>query len=580
MIDQIVHRSLQWPRKCKVSFSNNILSIPLPCIFRAMADKIYSVVIGDVNGSLCEVFGKLTTLHKKQNFAFAIIAGNLFADPATSSDEQNQQVAKLLQGAIEIPLTTYFALGRRSLPSAALDKLESNAGELCPNLIALGRKISIKTSTGFRIVSIGGEHTESSDEPSSLYSSVYSDHDSETVAKGISDADLLITSDWPSEIRDGSKSQYPGKFPTGVPSVASLCTAVKPKYHFSTSESFFEREPFFHNGTSPKCITRFLSLAPFGNTEKQKWVYAFSLEPSALQPPSLPPGCTASPFTNSKKRKLDTQQDSYNSFRYSNGNGGAHHEPDRGRHKRQRNQPPPTPDQCYFCLSNPACETHMIGSIGSEMYSTIAKGPLSTRTTFPSLGFPGHILLIPLQHSPTISSIPEESARVTTVNELQRYRSALQDMLVAKSKGEDGRSKLGSVTWEISRASGVHLHWQFLPVPVDQVQRGLVEAAFDVEAENSSYPKFAKSAAEITEAEEGDYFKVMIWSEALRKDMVLPLDHGFRFDLQFGRRVLGKLLGLEKRTHWRDCGQTKAEEEADALDFKEAFKAFDFSLDE
>merc|ERR1712070_287482 len=133
--------------------------------------------------------------------------------------------------------------------------------------------------------------------------------------------------------------------------------------------------------------------------------------------------------------------------------------------------------------------------------------------------------------------------------------------------------------WEISRAGGVHLHWQFLPVPIDLIQRGLVEAGFEVEAENSEgYPKFAKSHGEMEQAEEGDFLKIMIWSESLRKEMVLPIDKSFRFDLQFPRRVMGKLLGLQQRAHWKDCPQTHAEEEADAQALKEVFKPFDFSL--
>lgn len=50
-----------------------------------------------------------------------------------------------------------------------------------------------------------------------------------------------------------------------------------------------------------------------------------------------------------------------------------------------------------------------------------------------------------------------------------------------------------------------------------------------------------------------------------------------RFDPQFGRRVLAKLLGLEKRIIWRDCQQTDVEETADADVFKKAYAEFDFS---
>ncbi|KAK4539321.1 hypothetical protein LTR36_000783 [Oleoguttula mirabilis] len=542
-----------------------------------MASKI--VILGDINGKLSEVFGKLTTLHSKQNFAFALIAGNLFADPDTATDDDNQELVKLLQGSISVPLPTYFALGRRALPAAVTEKLESSLGELCPNLTVLGRKVSIKTSEGFRLVAVGGQHVDITDEPMSQYTATYKDTDAAAATKGLVDADILLTSDWPANVRDGANAQYVGDAPAGVQSISDLCTALKPRYHFSISDTFYEREPFFHDGPSPRSVTRFLSLAPYGNASKQKWIYAFSLEPSA-PPPSLGAGITASPFTATRKRKLVSQEDNYNNFRYANGSGDAPYERGGGRGKRQRYQPPPKPDECFFCLSNKNCETHMIASIGSDVYLTIAKGSLPLRSTFPSLNFPGHILLIPLQHSPTMSAIADKEARQSTVTEMQRYRGALQSMLVAKSKGEDGRSQLGAVTWEISRSSGVHLHWQFMPVPVDLIQRGLVEAAFDVEAENSTYPKFVKSYKDMEEAEEGDFLKVMIWSESLRKEMVLPLDKSFRFDLQFGRRVLGKLLGLEKRAHWKDCAQSQAEEEADAAAFKEAFKAFDFSLEE
>lgn len=553
--------------------------IPYFMINVAMLTPKYSVVLGDINGRLSEVFGKLKGLHAKQSFGFAIIAGNLLTDPETATEAENEAITKLIEGTIEVPLPTYFTLGRRNLPRAVIEKLESNDGELCPNLFVLGRKARVNTSDGFKIVAVSGVHREDdNDEPMSQYAATYTDKDA-TVAKGYNDADILVTSDWPADVRIGSKGEGSGKDGVGVTSIAELCSALKPRYHFSTSENFYEREPFFHSGEAPRQITRFLSLAPFGNTDKQKWIYAFSLEPSAGPPQNLPPGTTASPFIpiGPKKRKLDSQQDSFDSFRFSNGNG--HHEQDSYRPKRRKGErgQPPDSSTCYFCLSNPTCETHMIGSIGESSYVTVAKGPLTTEKTFPNLGFPGHVLIIPLTHAPTIANIPAED-RDATEQEMQKYRGALHSMLATKSKGEDGRAQLGAVTWEISKAGGVHDHWQFLPVPVDMIQSGRVEAGFNALAEAHGVGKFAKTASEIVEAEEGDYFKVMVWSEGLRMDMVLPVEPGARFDLQFGRRVMAKLFGLEKRTHWKDCAQTTAEETNDAATFKQAFKDFDFSL--
>jgi hypothetical protein len=550
-----------------------------------MATKV--IVIGDVNGRLSEVFGKVAALHAKNNFGFAIVAGNLFKDIAGSNDADQAEIQKLLDGQTDVPLTTYFALGHTALPTSVVERLIATGGELCSNLSILGRKVSFKTSQGIKIVAIGGKSTPAGDELMDDYTASYRDRDVESAAD-FKNADILVTSDWPKDITHGSaiakdKVNAP---PSAVESIGNLCSSLKPRYHFSTSESFFEREPFQHEGPAPRHITRFLSLAPFGNADKQKWIYAFALEPSVAPPDTAPMGTTPSPLT-AKKRKLPDQQESFDHHRFSNGasasNDNYHHNR-RGGNNKRRKLPPPLPQQCYFCLSNPNCETHMIASLGTDVYLATAKGPLSTAQTFaPHLDFPSNILIIPLNHAPTMAAIPEaDNARAASLLEMQKYRDALHQMVAAKSRGEDqnGKAKLGAVTWEISRAGGVHLHWQFLPVTTDFIVRGLVEAGFEVEAENLDYPKFVKSASERARAMEGDYFHVMIWTEDMQREIVLPLDQSFRFDLQFGRRVMGKLLGLEERTNWRDCAQTKAEEDADANAFKAAFKQFDFSLDD
>lgn len=537
-----------------------------------------SAVIGDVNGRFEDVFQTLTKVHAKQQFAFVIIAGDLFTDPAEATEEQKALVSKLLGGSIQIPVQTYVTVAHHNLPEEVIAKANADAGELCPNLTLLGRKASFKTSEGFRIVTLGGAHVSQSDQPITQYSALYTDSDAAT-AKGFNEADILITSNWPSDILVGSK--VAAQPPKQLNCIAELCAAVKPRYHFSTSEQFYEREPFFHATTDgTHLLTRFLSLAPYGTPDKRKWIYAFSLEPSADPPAQLPQGVTACPFSlGSKKRKLDSQNEAYNSHRFSNGNGRSHGQ-EGGRRGKRRHVAPPTPSECFFCLSNPSCEQHMICSIGEDSYMTIAKGPLTTRTTFKDLDFPNHLLIMPLEHTPSISAIQDEASKRKTELEMQKFRDALHTLVSEAASTHDGTPKYGAVTFEISRAGGVHHHWQFLPVPSDMIKRGLLEAAFDVEAENLGYPKFAKKTTEIDEAEQGDFFKAMIWSEELRKDIVLSIDaaQGFRFDLQFGRRVVAKLLGLESRTQWRDCSQSQNEEEADAAKFREAFAKYDFTL--
>ena len=57
--------------------------------------------------------------------------------------------------------------------------------------------------------------------------------------------------------------------------------------------------------------------------------------------------------------------------------------------------PKTRPGACWFCLSNPDVDKQLIVSIGEECYLALAKG-----------GFDAfHVLLVPIQHCPTSSSL-------------------------------------------------------------------------------------------------------------------------------------------------------------------------------
>jgi Protein similar to CwfJ C-terminus 1/Protein similar to CwfJ C-terminus 2 len=527
-------------------------------------------VVGDINGQYPVVFKKLEALHGKNAFAFALVVGNLFADPAASTPDDEQNVRNLINGITKVALPTYFGIGTHGLPQPVIDQLEKSDGELCPNLFFLGKRTTTKTSEGVRIIALGGSLDASLKGVSKdKYTPYYSEDDSKAL-RGANQADILVTSQWPSDIRTGSKIEMDASAePSSQKCLSDLAAHLKPRYYFSTSPAvFYEREPFFHppSEASPDAvhITRFLSLAAFGNTSKQKWIYAFSIDPTAAPPVTIPPGTQASPllFQTKKRAALPDQ----NSFRFSSGNGGGDNY---SRPKKRQRGPPPSQSECFFCLSNPNLATHLIASIGTEAYLTTAKGPLSTSSTYPSLEFPGHILIIPMAHAPTLSLIPDAESRTNTTMEMHQYRNAMQEMLTSQSKEE-----LGAVTYDISRSVGFHSHWQFIPVPAELITKGLVEAAFKVEAENNKYAAFEEGDPD----EASDYIRIWIWDPTTKKDksLWLPLDSSFR-DLQYPRRVLAKLLGLENRVSWQNCGQTHEDEVADAEAFKKAFKPFDFT---
>lgn len=402
--------------------------------------------------------------------------------------------------------------------------------------------------------------------------------------RGANTADILLTTAWPSSVRTGSNVPVPDTYnePVGLDHIADLCTALKPRYHFSVSEFFYEREAFFHDpdASDLKPITRFISLAPHGNPAKQKSLYAFTYQQSVDPTVPLPVGTTASPFRSRNKVNKRPAQEMNASYRFSNNDGNQARK--RGKGHRGQRQPPPGPGECFFCLSNPNIETHLISSIGEDSYLTVAKGPLTTSETNASVGidYPAHALIIPLTHAATIAFMNDEpdTAR-RTFAEMTRFKESLQNMIAKRSS-----NKLGAVTYEISKASGIHTHWQFLPVPEDMIRKGLVEAAFRVEAENLSYPPFSVRDPGVGQ-DEGDFFRVWIWTPsqddkpADSKCLTLAFDDSIRFSLQFGRIVLAKLLGLENRIQWRDCGQTEEEEKKDVAAFKAAFAEFDFTIE-
>lgn len=614
-----------------------------------------------MNGNFRAVFEKISKLHAKNSFSLAIILGDLFADPTAASPQDEENVKALLKGEIKIPLATYFTLGKHPLPAEISDKIQKSDDDVCPNLYFLDKCCTTKTSEGIRIVNLAGTLDKAAVTTcrslEERFLPVHSPNDARAL-HGSNLADILITSHWPLSIQSGSKVPIPESYPAeslAEQSVADLCTALKPRYHFSTSDQFFyEREPFSHpsDGQSEQSdrnnITRFISLAAFNNAAGAKWLYAFNLDPTAPPPPTLPPGTTLSPFSKYRKRSLDSQSESYSRF------SSAHHPHQYHHHHSKRPRGPRTPAECFFCLSNPNLATHLITSIATESYLTSAKGPLSTASTFPGLGCPAHILIIPLEHSPTLGLIPDPESRKRTEKEMHRYRRALQQYVSISSsllsssssssvaapapakhgphadaqssnnnnqekettkeenkKNENPQPYLGAVTWELSRTAGVHIHWQFLPIPISLITSGALQSIIKsaAAAANPHLPPFtsSSSSSSSSSSNSNDYFRIWIFNPSSssssssgeeRKDeeegegeeeeevLTLPLPQdGLSLDAQFGRRVMANLLGLETRANWKDVvdllppEENIKEEERDANVFKEGFKRWDFSVE-
>ena len=529
--------------------------------------------------------------------SFAIVVGDLFGDG--SREDESEQIRALLDGSLAVPLPTYFSIGNHPLPQPVIEKLEI-ADEVCPNLIFLGRKGTMKTSEGIRIACLGGNRmneTASMDStPINKYSPLYTLADARGL-HGAHSAHILITNQFPQGILNGSNVQISDNIRSieGERCISDLCATLKPRYHFvSSPESWFKREPFEqpadYESTDHKSVVFFESLASFAKSSKElKWHSGFKLDPST-QPPE-PQNLTTSPFAqlllseSRKRRALEGQNQAYS--RYNNGNA------DERPHKRHRNQVAEGLAGCFFCMTDPGFRQHLVAAIGTSAYLTVPKGPLPLRDTFSSLGFPGHLLIIPTLHTQEedLAKVREDAEVTAEYDEVKAYRKALHQMIQQKGEG-----RLGAVCWEANRSRVRHQHWQFCPVSAQHAASGLVEAAFKLERENSDYPLFQACDPEKVLKQKSDYFRIWIWSpsspasdpvaaadqanggeadEGTEKSVFFPLPPQQKFDLQFGRKVMAKILKMEGRSDWRNTEQTEKDEERDRDAFKEAFEEFD-----
>lgn len=586
-----------------------------------MATKI--LVVGPIQGHIEKAFQKISKLQAKTEFAFALIVGDLFGQ-----DLSNEAQA-LLSGSVTVPLPTYFTVGDHALPEAVQEKIES-AGEVCPNLNYLGRKGTLTTTEGIKIVFLGGrqvQNEESVTQSIGKYDPLFLENEAR-VLQGAHNAHILLTNQWPARIESGSSIPIPEgiDISTSTTTVANLCATLKPRYHFSCSHvTSWKREPFIwpmnysSDAETQLEVTRFESM---GNVtlKSSDWVSAFTLDPT--KPATSEGAQRSAPFTTTSprsKRKRDAlASDPYPGRfdRSSNQHGG-------GKNKRRRGGNNTDPNDCFMCLGKPTFSADMVVSIADESFLTSLRGSLPTIDSFPQLKSTGNLMIIPMYHAADESSHGRRATSEiqTEFAEMTRYRHALQHMLLSKAKGE-----LGAVCWEVNRTGIRHFHWQWIACPSSLISKGLVDAAFKISAEKNEHEKFQVCKPdELLSDRRSDYFRVWIWSPQPAKppgskgapsveisngkttsspvadadaissgidldpksqtppgtvetSMYFELPQDQRFNIQFGRSVMAGLLKVEHRADWRSVPAEDGDEARDAEAWKEDFTGYDFAM--
>ncbi|KAG7194941.1 uncharacterized protein KQ657_004050 [Scheffersomyces spartinae] len=469
-------------------------------------------------------------------------------------------IEELPKTKLEVP--TYFTSGSSSFSDIVTEHSNEREpfAEIIPNLIASTDCYSfLKLQTGITICIVNGQ---------------YESEDSEIVAslkkRDTVDCDILVTYNWPNAIADHQQ-----RLGLGSSKVDEIVKLIRPRYHFCVGDNdgeFLELQPFVWEDSS---YTRFISLGQEGSGKK--WFYAFNLSPevTSIEPLQI----IENPFFDKPQLELQGELKPISTKRQL--------EPKEKTETKKRKIV--TPDQCYFCLSNPKVETHMIISIGGNCYMTVAKGPLTKSSN--KLPFSGHALIIPIDHTPSLKQLtgPDSTIEDNKVyQEMIKYETSLVEAF------KDKYPNYRLIFFEISRLDNIHHCVQFLPVPESIISRFSQVLEEKSRINNETYTKNESlefKEFESTEDEayskiinESDYllFKVYYNENATinKRIYIAPLSSQGEstVDLQFPRRVLAYLLLKPNRVYWEKCRQPVYRETHECEKFKEFFHPFDFTM--
>ncbi|OMO67291.1 Zinc finger, CCCH-type [Corchorus capsularis] len=212
--------------------------------------------------------------------------------------------------------------------------------------------------------------------------------------------------------------------------------------------------------------------------------------------------------------------------------------------------------ECWFCLSSPNVDSHLVISIGENFYCALAKGPLVQ----------DHALIIPVEHLPNTLCLPEDSEI-----ELGKYRNSLK--MYYKNQGKD------AVFFEWISVRSSHANLQAIPVPSSKT--AALKDIFNLAAKKLGFEFVTKKFNNNSEGRKWlrtqfDKNLSCFYVELPDGSILLHvIEENEKFPAQFGREVLAGLLNMADRADWRNCTPGKEEETMLAENFKKRFQVFD-----
>ncbi|KAG7301431.1 hypothetical protein JYU34_014378 [Plutella xylostella] len=528
-----------------------------------MSDKQKTLLCGDVNGNFNTLFSRVESIQKKSGaFDVLLCLGNFFGD-------DNSQLDAYKLGSRKVPIPTYV-FGPTTSEHVPLYCEEGS--EIVPNVVYMGKRGLFTTSSDVKIAYLTGlsRRELGKDIPMCTFEPSDCSAVRDACFRGQSEyrgVDILITSLWPNGIQQDENQKVEVDQGKLSDLIAWLSIHIKPRYHLVPApEKYFERQPYRNLSIHQdfrECATRFLALAPVGNKAKEKWIYACSLQPiSKMRVTDLLQGTTDETPCPYSADLL--QQHQPGKVVKVSGNGqfffNMDAEDEGGKRKRkggensERKKIDFSPDQCWFCLSSPTVEKHLVISVGTHCYLALPKGPLT----------PFHVLILPIAHHQSITKSPDE-----VIKEIKKYKEALLKFYMSMGKL--------AVYFERNYKTS---HMQIQCVPVPQASASQILELFQDEAGiNSIQLEVLPPYADVAQAAlpGAPYFH----AELPTGDQLFARARA-NFPLQFGRDVLSSppILDCEDKADWRQCLLSREDEDLHVAKFRQKFKPFDFAAEE
>ncbi|CAK4069504.1 unnamed protein product [Aphanomyces euteiches] len=381
--------------------------------------------------------------------------------------------------------------------------------------------------------------------------------------------DILVTQDYPQGFDHLIASeQVPSSIQRkGLKTVAEAAQAALPRYHIAgTHGLFYQRLPYVTNQGNNRRLTRFIGLGQVGlSTDKdKKWMHALNLDivkPDAASV-DIPPGTTQNPYESSKRQLEEASHqarkrphtglsaEKAQQLMQQSGNKPRHSFYDSQQHAFLPNR-----QECWFCLSTPTVETHLIVSIGNEAYLAIPKGAI----------VPDHALIIPIQHTASMQNIGAAAWK-----EVNQFKAALKKFYAAQGKAMIVMDR------NVSTLGAAHCHLQIVPVP-ESILPSVAGVFYDEGTKHNVDFRELDPDEDVADAE----YLLVEFPDEENKDNQRRLLHTVKGKhyMQFGRDVAATLLNAPRRGNWKYCVVPKEEEEGMTQAFKKEFAPYDFTLE-